>query len=50
MRSIVGILGLLVFLVLAYLAAGSYIDGIKAKTETKCSETRQTLGLCEPGK
>ncbi len=47
MKSVVGILGLLVFLVLAYLAAGSFIDSIKAKSQDNCTDTRAALGLCK---
>ena len=45
MRDVAGILGLLVFLAIAYFAAGSYIDGIKAKVN-QCTDARAALGLC----
>lgn len=47
MKSIAGLLGLLVFLAIAYFLAGSYIGGIQEKMASKCTPARQALGLCQ---
>jgi hypothetical protein len=46
MRSLIGIISLLIFLAIAYVAAGSWIDEQKAKM-SKCTDTRAALGLCK---
>ncbi len=47
MKSLVGVISLLVFIGLAALAAGNFIDNMKAQMP-KCTDTRAALGLCTP--
>lgn len=47
MRSIVGILGFLIFLLYVVLAAGGWIEGLQKGVEASCSPERKALGFCQ---
>ncbi len=47
MRSFIGILSLLVFMVIVVLLFGIWFERTKVEMESKCTETRAALGLCK---
>lgn len=47
MKSFVGVLGFLVFLLVMVLVLGSKFAEAQAEAAKTCTETRQALGLCK---